>query len=321
MNIRLKRIIKIGLPLIIFLINICSAAEENIISDSEKKIQAVMIFAFNKGNELGNGIDNITDKSIKRIDNLDSYLEFDVPNNTYKVKKDKEEELLSALLSLMDKQPNHEWFDCLPECNIENHLITLPTCKKEGCKYAFYNHLLVNLLEKKNKIPCLLTEESKGSKKGHLCFFSLGEVIVDGKNAFEDGEISKTIIINAELNNFLNEFGGRIVDEENTSLKKIIEDTISGGGDAKDFNTGRAKYCRNCNTVLWKDKCLDNENRIICSGCKDKIICFKCLYDYDDKNIDHNKCIDSQDCDLYYRYCKDKIFVGKKNKYDLGYEN
>ena len=103
MNIRLKRIIKIGLPLIIFLINICSAAEENIIPDSEKKIQVVMTFAYNKGQELGNGIENITGNSIKKIENLDSYLEFDGSNNTYKVKEDKEAELLIVLLSLMDK--------------------------------------------------------------------------------------------------------------------------------------------------------------------------------------------------------------------------
>ena len=83
MNIRLKRIIKIGLPLIIFLINICSAAEENVILDSEKKIQVVMIFAFN------NGLEDINAQSIKKIDNLDSYLEFDVPNKTYKVNEDK----------------------------------------------------------------------------------------------------------------------------------------------------------------------------------------------------------------------------------------
>ena len=57
MNIRLKRIIKIGLPLIVFFINIvnCSEvniisdAEENIIPDYEKKIQVVITFAYNKG--------------------------------------------------------------------------------------------------------------------------------------------------------------------------------------------------------------------------------------------------------------------------------
>ena len=311
MNIRLKRIIKIGLPLIIFLINICSAAEENIISNYEKKIEAVMTFAFNKH------VEDITAQSIKEIDNLDSYLEIDLSSNTYKVKEDKKDELLSVLISLMDKQPKIEYFDCLPECNIGNHLITLPTCQKQGCKYAFYNDLLCKLLDKKNKIPCLLTEEPKESKEGHLCFFSLGEVFVDGDNAFKDGGIKKEIIINPELNEFLKEFGDRIVDDKGTSLKKIIEDTISGGGDTKDFNTGRAKYCRNCNTVLWKDNCLDNGNEIICSGCKDKHICFKCLYDWDDKNIDHNRCIDSQDCDLFERYGTGKVSVGKKNDYSL----
>ena len=329
MNIRLKRIIKIGLPLIVFFINIvnCSEvniisdAEENIISDYEKKIQAVITFAYNKGEELKNGIDNIADESIKRIDNLDSYLEFDILNNIYKVREDKEEELLSVLLSLMDKQPNHDYFECLPQCNDKNHFITLPTCHQRGCKYAFYNHLLLKLSASNNKIPCLLTEEPKESKKGHLCFFSLGKVLVDGKNAFKYGGIKKKIIINYELNEFLNEFGEKIVDGKGTSLKKIIEDTISGGGDTKDFNTGRAKYCRNCNTVLWKDNCLNNTNIIICSGCKEKKICFKCLYDWDDKNIDHNICIDSQDCDLFQKYGTDKIFVGKKNKKDLGYEN
>ena len=179
MNIRLKRIIKIGLPLIIFLINICSAAEENIISNYEKKIEAVMTFAFNKH------VEDITAQSIKEIDNLDSYLEIDLSSNTYKVKEDKKDELLSVLISLMDKQPKIEYFDCLPECNIGNHLITLPTCQKQGCKYAFYNDLLCKLLDKKNKIPCLLTEEPKESKEGHLCFFSLGEVFVDGDNAFK----------------------------------------------------------------------------------------------------------------------------------------
>ena len=153
MNIRLKRIIKIGLPLIIFLINICSAVEENVILDSEKKIQVVMIFAFN------NGLEDINAQSIKKIDNLDSYLEFDVPNKTYKVNEDKKEELLVILQSLMDKQPKIEYFDeCTTECKNQDHLITLPTCKKQGCKYAFYNHLIVKLLESKNKIPCLLTE-------------------------------------------------------------------------------------------------------------------------------------------------------------------
>ena len=309
MNIRLKRIIKIGLPLIIFLINICSAAEENVILDSEKKIQVVMIFAFN------NGLEDINAQSIKKIDNLDSYLEFDVPNKTYKVNEDKKEELLVILQSLMDKQPKIEYFDeCTTECKNQDHLITLPTCKKQGCKYAFYNHLIVKLLESKNKIPCLLTEEPKESKKeGHLCFFSLGEVLVDGSKAFKDGGIKKQIIINEELNEFLKEFGKKIVDNKGTSLKKIIEDTISGGGKTKDFNTGKAKYCRYCNTVLWKDNCLDNGNRIICSGCKDKKICFKCLYDCDDKDIDHNVCIDSRDCDLFERYGRGKIFVGKKN--------
>ena len=122
----------------------------------------------------------------------------------------------------------------------------------------------------------------------------------------------------------MNEFGKKIVDGEGTSLKKIIEDTISGGGDTKDFNTGIAKYCIKCNTVLWKDHCLDNENRISCSGCKNKKICFKCLYDCDDKDIDHNTCIDSRDCDAFQKYGTGKVFVGKKNDYshnDDGYEN
>ena len=323
MNIRLKRIIKIGLPLIIFFNQYYnfSAAEENIIPDSEKKIEAVMNFAFTKGQALQNGIDNIPDNAIKRIDNLDSYLEFDKLNDIYKVKNDKEDELLSVLLSLKDKQPKIEYFNCLPECNIKNHLITLPTCKKQGCKYAFYNDLLCKLLDKKNKIPCLLTEKPEKNKKGHLCFFSLGKVHVDGNNAFKHGGIKKEIIINPELNEFLGEFGKNIVDDKGTSLKKIIEDTISGGGDTKDFNTGKAKYCGKCNTVLWKDNCLDNGNRIICSGCNDKKICFKCLYDWDDKDIDHNTCIDSQDCDLFQRYGNDEIFVGKKKNNPLGYEN
>ena len=38
MNIRLKRIIKIGLPLIVFFINIVNCSEVNIISDAEENI-------------------------------------------------------------------------------------------------------------------------------------------------------------------------------------------------------------------------------------------------------------------------------------------
>lgn len=276
-----------------------------------------MIFAFS------NGLEDINDQSIKKIGNLDSYLENNVPNDTYQVKKDKEEDLLGILLSLMEKQPKIEYFDCPSECKNQDHFITLPTCKKQGCKYAFYNYLLCKLFEKKNKIPCLLTEEPNENKKGHLCFFSLGKVFVDGNNAFKYGGIKKEIFINPELNEFLKEFGERIVGEKGTSLKKIIEDTISGGGDTKDFNTGKAKYCRNCNTVLYEDNCLDNGNKIICSGCNDKSICFKCLYDWDDKDIDHNTCIDSQDCDLFQRYGTGKIFVGKKNDHspnDDGFE-
>lgn len=155
-------------------------------------------------------------------------------------------------------------------------------------------------------------------------FFPLGEVKVKKKTAFLAGGIKKTIIIDKQLDGFLKEFGNRIIDNNNTSCKQIIEETISGGGDSKDFNTGRVKCCRYCNNVLWKDLVVNGQNTIICSSCDDKMICFKCLYYYHDDYIDHEQCIDSQDCDLYEKYGNDEVFVGKRRDSDTndrGIEN
>lgn len=133
--------------------------------------------------------------------------------------------------------------------------------------------------------------------------------------------------INEEFSKFLKEFGSRPISikEDNISLRELIEKIILDGASDKVFNTGEAKKCMYCKTTtLYKKHCINKTNRILCSGCKDKFICFKCLCKWDDRRIDHKKCIDSIDCDLFQEYGKGKVYVGKKNDKDPndnGFEN
>lgn len=127
--------------------------------------------------------------------------------------------------------------------------------------------------------------------------------------------MGKKAEINKEFSKFLKEFGSRPISikEDKISLREFIEKIILDGASDKVFNTGEAKKCMYCKTTtLYKKHCINKTNRILCSGCKDKFICFKCLCKWDDRRIDHKKCIDSIDCDLFQEYGKGKVYVEKK---------
>ena len=98
MNIRLKRIIKIGLPLIIFLINICSAAEEN--EEEKKKDNAILIFL------LRQGVKNPQKYIISSIEDKDNYLEKYQENDEtkYRVKEESKDMLVGFYNSLLEKK-------------------------------------------------------------------------------------------------------------------------------------------------------------------------------------------------------------------------
>lgn len=312
MNIRLKRIIKIGLPLIIFLINICSAAEEE--NEENQKKQRV-IFFFLQGKCEGMPKGNI----IKRIENIDDYLEYDKEEKKYKVKEGFEEMLVGIYNSLLKDENKKVNFNnnaeeplCTVDCNKEDHMMTLPTCGQRFCKYAFSEVLQDRLFNNKKIITCPKYVGRSETNKGHLCSFSLGKVKII-KNY--DG-VKKYAEINEELSNFLGEFGNKFIGQDegkNISLRDFIKKIILDGASDKDFKTGAAKKCIYCQTTLYKKNCIGETNKIQCTDCGEEFICFKCLCKCDDSRIDHGKCIDSRDCDLFQGYGTGKVFVGEKD--------
>ena len=326
MNIRLKRIIKIGLPLIIFLINICSAVEED---ENAKKNRAIFFFLQSQG--IGNPQGNI----ITRIENKDNYLEEYIDNDSkekkYRVKEGDEELLKVAYNSLLEENNkkvklnnNDEEQLCTKDCNKKEHMMKLPTCGKEFCKYAFFLHLQVKLFDNKKIISCpRYIGIAGGGGNSHLCSFSLGKVKIIRDEY--DNFVRKEAEINEDLSKFLEEFGNRPIStkEDNMSLREFIKKIILGGANDNDFNTGDAKKCMYCQNTLYRKNCIEG-TKILCTGCGENPICFKCLCKWDDGRIDHEKCIDSQDCDLFQEFGKGKANVGKKNYYDSnddGYEN
>ena len=319
MNIRLKRIIKIGLPLIIFLINICSATED----ENMKKNRAIISFLRNQYKE------NLQINIISGIKDKDNYLEYDKEGEKFKVKNEEEEALKIAYLSLLEKENkkvnlnnNDEEQWCTGDCKKEDHMMKLPTCGQEFCKYAFYLHLQAKLFDNKKIIPCPKYVGRTENNNGHLCSFSLGESKII-KNY--DG-VKKYAEINEELSDFLGEFGNKIIGQDegkNISLRDFIKKIILDGASDKDFNTGDAKKCMYCQNTLYKKNCFE-ETKILCTGCDEKPICFKCLCKWTDSRINHKKCIDSIDCDLFQEYGTGKIYVGEKNDNnpnDDGFEN
>ena len=120
---------------------------------------------------------------------------------------------------------------------------------KNFANMHFFFTYKLNYFPKKDYLLPKIWRKNRKQRWSYL-FFPLGEVKVKKKTAFLAGRIKKTIIIDKQLDGFLKEFGNRIIDNNNTSCKQIIEETISGGGDSKDFNTGRVKCCRYCNNVL-----------------------------------------------------------------------
>ena len=323
MNIRLKRIIKIGLPLIIFLINICSAAEEN---ENAKKNRAIFISL------IGQGVVNPQINIIKLIENIDNYLEeYDESNEKkYRVRENEKELLKAAYQSLLEENKkvnlnnNDEEPWCTDDCNKEEHKMKLPTCGQEFCKYAFFLHLQCKLFDNKKIISCPRYRGiAGGGGKSHLCSFSLGKVKIIRDE--DDNFVGKEAEINEDLSKFLEEFGDRPIStkEDNMSLREFIKKIILGGANDNDFNTGDAKKCMYCQNTLYRKNCIEG-TKILCTGCDEEPICFKCLCKWDDSRIDHEKCIDSIDCDLFQGYGTGKIFVGEKNDYnpnDDGFEN
>ena len=321
MNIRLKRIIKIGLPLIIFLINICSAAED----ENMKKNRAIISFLRNQYKE------NLQINIISGIKDKDIYLEYDKEGEKFKVKNEEEEALKIAYLSLLENENkkvnlnnNDEEQWCTGVCKKEDHMMKLPTCGQEFCKYVFFDHLISKLIDNKKSIPCpRYIGIAGGGGKSHLCSFSLGEVKI--KKDYLGKFLGKEVEINKDLSKFLEEFGNRPIStkEDKVSLRGFIEKIILGGASDKDFNTGDAKKCMYCQNTLYRKNCIEG-TKILCTGCGENPICFKCLCKWDDGRIDHGKCIDSQDCDLFKVYGEGVIFVGEKNNHDPndnGFEN
>ena len=312
MNIRLKRIIKIGLPLIIFLINICSAAEED---EDAKKNRAIFISL------IGQDVVHPQIKIIKLIENIDNYLEeYDESNEKkYRVKEGFEEMLVGIYNSLLEDENkkvnlnnNDEEPWCTKDCNKKEHMMKLPTCGKEFCKYAFFFHLQVKLFDNKKIIPCpRYIGIAGGGGNSHLCSFSLGKVKI--KKDYFDKFLGKEVEFNKDLSKFLEEFGNSPIStkEDNMSLREFIKKIILGGASDKEFNTGEAKKCIYCHTTLYKKHCIEG-TKILCTGCGNEPICFKCLCKWDDDRIKHEECIDSTDCALFQGYGTGKIFVGKK---------
>lgn len=316
MNIRLKRIIKIGLPLIIFLINICSAAEEeNENEKNQKKNRAILVCLKSQG------ILNPLPYIMSRIKDKDSYLEYDNEEKKYRVKEDNKDLLKAVYQSLLEENKkvnlnnNDEEQWCSGDCKKEDHMMKLPTCGQEFCKYAFFLHLECKLFDNKKIISCPKHKERTEDDKGHLCSFSLGKVKIKKNNYGKF--LGKEAEINEDLSKFLEEFGHRPIStkEDSISLREFIKKKISDGASDKDFNTGDAKKCMYCQNTLYKKNCFDG-TKIQCTGCDEEPICFKCLCKWDDSRIDHGKCIDSQDCDLFQEFGKGKANVGIKNYYD-----
>ena len=208
---------------------------------------------------------------------------------------------------------NDEELLCTDDCKKKEHMMKLPTCEQEICKYVFFLHLQCKLFDNKKIISCPRYRGRTEGDKSHLCSFSLGKVkiIKDEYGNF----MGKEAEINEDLSKFLEEFGNKFIGQDegkNISLRDFIKKIILDGASDKDFNTGAAKKCMYCQTTLYKKNCIDG-TKILCTGCDEEPICFKCLCKWDNIRIDHNKCIDSIDCDLFKVYGKGVIFVGEKN--------
>jgi len=317
MHIRLKRIIKIGLPLIIFLINIlkCSATGEE--TENMKKYRSIL-FSLQK-----QGVKNPQLYIISRIENKDNYLEeyYESDEKKYRVKEEEKDVVKVFYESLLEddnkvnlnNNDEEQW--CNFDCKKENHMIDLPTCKQRFCKYAFFLHLQCKLFDNKKIISCPKHKERTEGDKGHLCSFSLGKVKIKKDNYGKF--LRKEAEINEDLSKFLEEFGHRPIStkEDNMSLREFIGKIILDGASDKDFNTGDAKKCMYCQTTLYKKNCIKG-TKILCTGCGEKPICFKCLCKWDDSRIKHEECIDSIDCDLFQKYGEGVAFIGKKNAND-----
>lgn len=80
-----------------------------------------------------------------------------------------------------------------------------------------------------------------------------------------------------------------------------------------------AKFCRECSSILKKEAIIGG-NKIQCTSniCNDKFYCFKCLYEYcekegcNDPSHCHGNCIDSNDVDMYEKFGTDIICTGEE---------
>lgn len=330
MCIRLKKIIKIGLPLIIFLINIlkCSAIEENEKEDeNNQKKRAIFSFLRDQSSNYGYFINEISPSILERILNeyFNIYFYYDNKEGKYKVNENSKVFLLGIFVSLLEeakkkeekKNEDNEQY-CTYKCRKKDHMMKLPSCKKKYCRYAFYEHLISKLLYTENTIiPCPIVENK------HICSFVLGAVKI--KEAYEYGlnTSHKEVVFNKDLDNFLCMFGQTKIGKEKITLSEVLKKRILGGAEDIEFSTGKIKSCMFCRELLLKKNCDEKTNKIYCSKCK-CWICFKCLCHWDNPKINHDKCIDSSDCDLYEKYGTGIVYIGEKNKEKSGkdcYEN